>query len=49
MQDHSCQYGWFGFNQTSFQGNNLKFGGTSCRPVGSHVLIVDGVEIDGCK
>ena len=49
MQDHSHQYSWLGFNRTSFRGNSLKFSGTSCRPVGSHVVIVDGVEINGCK
>ena len=55
MQVHSCQYGWFGFNQTSLRGNNhisaniLKFGGMSCRLVGRHVEIVDRAEIDGYK
>ena len=44
---YSHQYGWSVFNRTSFRGNNhisaniLKFGATSCRAVGSHVVIVE--------
>jgi len=55
MQGRSHQYGWSGFNWTSFRGNNhisaniLEYRGTSCRPVGSHGVIVDSVEINGLK
>jgi len=50
VQSRSNRYGWSGFNRTTFQGNNhisaniLEFGGVPCRPVGSHMAIVDRVE-----
>jgi len=54
-QGHSHQYGWSGFNRTTFRDNThisaniLKFGGAPGRPVGSHMATVDRVEIDGCR
>jgi len=55
IQGHSYQYGWSGFNRTTFQGYNhisaniLEFGSAPNRPVQGHVATVDRVEIDGCK
>ena len=54
-QGCSHQYGWSGFNQTTFRDDNhisaniLEFGGVPGGPVGSHVATVDRVEINGCK
>ena len=55
MQGRSHQYGWSGFNQTTFGDNNhispniLEFDGVPGRPVDSHTATVDRVEIDDCK
>ena len=46
-QGRSHQYGWSGFNRTTFQGNNHisanihEFGSAPDRPVGSHIATVD--------
>ena len=50
QQGHSHQYGWSGFNQTTFRYKNHKsanihkFGGVPSRPVGSHIAKVDGAR-----
>ena len=55
LQGCSHQYGWPGFNQTTFRGNNhisaniLEFGGMPGGPVGSHMATVGWVDISGCK
>ena len=44
MQGRSHQYGWSGFNWTTFQGNNHiihKFSSALAWPIGSHVATVD--------
>jgi len=55
IQARSHQYGWPGFNWTTFRGNNHipanihKFGGSPSRLVGSHTAQLTELETDSLK
>jgi len=55
IQARSHQYGWPGFNWTTFRGNNHipanihEFGGSPSRLVGSHTAQLTELETDSLK